>query len=345
MGIINCAIFAASLAKGRILRKNIPLSVGVPVTNRCNFDCIYCYGDYHNRTSRDFTRDEIFGLIDELSSMGTRWITLTGGEPLLREDIGEIVNKIKQKRIICSMNSNASFIVQKIDAVKKLDALTISLDGIGISNDKNRGNGTYEMITEGIKCLKRNKVRFDTVTVLTKNNIDSIDEILHLAKKLNFMAEFNLIQQSNLNAGIQNDFCLEDQTIKRVLRKLIKYKKEGYPLLYAISSREYALKWPTSYKIPILDNIPKDFDYIKCYMGKYMCLIDGDGFVYPCSQLIGNFPALNFLEVGFKKAWENLEKEKKCEACYAVCYNEFNQIFAMKPDVWWNTIKTAIKTA
>lgn len=343
MSIIDYATFAGRIVKGRMLRKNIPLSVGIPVTNRCNFNCIYCYGDYYNRRHRDFTTDELLRLIDELYMMGTKWITITGGEPLLRDDVDIIIDKIKQRKIICSMNSNGSLIPAKINVVKKLDAITVSLDGIGQPNDKNRGEGSFQRIMEGINCLKENRIPFDTVTVLTKNNVNDIDEIIDLARRLDFMVEFNLIQYSNLKTGSQNDFCLEDETIKKVLRKLIEYKRKGYPILYAISSREYALKWPTSYKNTFLKDIPQGFRYLKCYMGKYMCLIDGDGLVYPCSQLIGNFPALNFLEVGFAKAWENLEKNKKCKVCYAVCYNEFNQIFAMKPDVWWNTCRSTLK--
>ena len=48
-------------------------------------------------------------------------------------------------------------------------------------------------------------------------------------------------------------------------------------------------------------------------MGRFMCLIEPDGFVYPCGQLIGKFPALNIREVGFKKAWENLFTKKSLQ--------------------------------
>ena len=87
--------------------------------------------------------------------------------------------------------------------------------------------------------------------------------------------------------------------------------------------------------------MPKGFDYLPCYMGRFMCHIDADGYVYPCIQLAGRFEALNFKETGFKKAWENLVN-KKCKTCYAVCYNEFNQIYGLKLDVWWNNIKNIL---
>lgn len=78
-------------------------------------------------------------------------------------------------------------------------------------------------------------------------------------------------------------------------------------------------------------------------MGRYMCFVDGDGLVYPCGQLIGSFPALNFTEVGFKKAWENLAKNKTCKTCYCPCFLEFNQVYGLKPNVLLSNAKREIK--
>lgn len=336
-------LFALDIIKGRLLGRNIPLVIGLHLTNKCNFNCVYCYGVYYNNDKKDVDTVCVKRLVDELSTMGTRYLTLTGGEPLLRQDIGEIVDYVRSKGILCSMNTNASLVRRKIDVIKRLDSVTISLDSAEReANDKNRGKGAFDRIMDGVNCLKENGIPFDAVTVVTRNNIDTIEETLEFAKKTGFMTEFNMLQDQNSVDPLAKEITLDEVEIKEVLRTLIAAKKAGYPILYANSSREYALNWPLGFGRKIVyGDVPPGFRYIKCYMGAFMCHIDADGYVYPCIQLAGRFPALNYVEHGFKAAWENL-KSKKCKTCYAVCYNEFNQVYGLKAGVWLNNVKNVL---
>jgi len=337
--------FALKIIHARIARKNIPLCVGIHITSSCNFNCIYCYGGYSNKQTPEFTTDQILKLIEELSQLKTKWITLTGGEPLLRDDIELIIDKIKEKNIICSMNTNGSLIEEKISAVKKLDFITVSIDGTKNSNDLNRGEGTFEKIIGGINCLKKHKIPFDAVAVITKFNSQSkdIDELLDLAKKNNFLIEFNFLQDQDIKQQNHNSFAVSDEDIKKITKKLIHDKTHNRPVYYTTRSRKYLLKWPTSYNTKIIFDPLTGFKPIHCYMGQLMCHIDANGLVYPCIQLAGKFKALSFLDNGFKAAWNNLQNNKKCQACYALCYTEFNRFFNLDLDVWLNNIKQLLQ--
>ena len=90
-----------------------------------------------------------------------------------------------------------------------------------------------------------------------------------------------------------------------------------------------------------LREVPAGFKIIECYMGRYMCFVDGDGLVYPCGQLIGQFPALNFMEVGFKKAWENLALNKSARPLLRA--TEFNQLYGLKLNVIGSNAKREMK--
>ena len=83
--------------------------VSLNVTNRCNLACSYCYGDYPKREARDFTTKELLDLIEEFRSMGTRAIYISGGEPLLRNDIEEIIGAIKDKNMLLFYEYQWSF--------------------------------------------------------------------------------------------------------------------------------------------------------------------------------------------------------------------------------------------
>lgn len=334
----------STLVKGRLLRQNIPVTVSLTVTNRCNYKCIYCYGAYYNRKDKDISTKVWLDLIDELAEMGTQLIHLGGGEPLLRNDIEEIINRVKDRGIICRMNTNGALIPKKINSLKRLDSICVSLDGKAEANDRNRGEGTFEEIVAGIKCAKEHNIPVHVSAVVTTNSIGSLEDILELAKEIGFRVEFGLpYEQSTSNKDIQAVKLYDDQ-VRAFLRKLLKYMDEGYPIFYSNSTYSYALSWPTSYQEKILyDNVPNGFRKIDCYMGKYMCFVDGDGLVYPCGQLIGNFPALDFTKVGFKKAWENLEKNKTCKTCYCPCFIEFNQAYGLKADVLLNNAMRELK--
>jgi AdoMet-dependent heme synthase len=335
--------FAIGVIASYMLKKNVPLCVGIHITSRCNFRCIYCYGGYAEKHANDFDASVLLELVNELKSMGTLWITLTGGEPLLRQDIGEIVDKIKKERIICAINTNGSLIKSKIDIVKKIDFVTVSLDGLEAANDSNRGEGTFKLIMDGINCLKANMVPFDVVCVLTRHNINNAEALLDLAEKLNFYVVFNVLQDQNVVSQDQSVFSIDDKDLRHVIRKIIGLKKRGKPISYTVKSHRYILDWPLSFREKIAFRDHPNFKPYRCFMGSRMCHIDYDGKVYPCNQLAGRFSALNFLESGFKKAWENLKDRKNCKACYAVCFTEFNRLFGLSSDVWINNAKQLLK--
>lgn len=341
MKLLTRISFFTNLIQAKIFKKNIPLAVVLNITNQCNLRCIYCYGPYYDNPKTNFTTQELFNLIDELAKMGTKSITLGGGEPLLRYDIEELIEYIKSKNIECGMNTNGTLIPEKISAVKKLDLVCVSLDGDQTGNDANRGAGSFEKIMAGIKIAKQVGLIVHTNTVLTKNNLNSIDYLVETAKKIGFKAEFNLpffqtsSNKDNPALNLSNEEC---QTI---IKKIEDYKQQGYPILFSNKVHRYVASWP-NYKKKMCLNEKPNFKHIKCQAGRFMCFIDADGMVYPCVQLIGTFPALNFKEVGFKKAWEKLNSHT-CQACYFVCFNELNSIFNLDLEVIFNNAITSLK--
>ena len=96
-------------------------------------------------------------------------------------------------------------------------------------------------------------------------------------------------------------------------------------------------------KIQLIDGeVPSDLRKIKCYWGKMMCVTEGNGKVFPCIALNNRFDALNFMEVGFKKAWEHASKHT-CQTCYHLPNNEYNGFFGLDLVTWLNLIRVMIR--
>ena len=340
--------FAGEIIKANVTKHWIPLTVSLTVTNRCNLKCVYCYGSYFNRDIEDFPTEFWLNLIDELHAMGTKLVHLEGGEPLLRKDIGEIISYVKDKGMICRMNSNGYLVPARIQEIKRLDSLCISLDGDEESNDKNRGVGCYKKALDAIIVAKKNRLPVLSSTVLTQNNVDcgAIEHILSLAREIGFGAQFNFLYEQTTDNTDDPACRVKEEAIKNAINKLIDYKRKGWPVFYSMATYNNALNWPVSYEVRKFTSKkpgPKEFPHIPCYMGKLMCFVDGDGKVYPCGEHIGKFPALSIQDVGFKKAWENVARKKDCYACWNTCFDEYNEVFNCKPSVWWNNFKNTLK--
>ncbi len=130
-----------SLLMARVFKKKTPLIVSWAITTRCNKSCAYC--DIWNIKVKELETAHVFSLISELSRLGTRIIHFTGGEPLLREDIGMIIDCCSERGILTSINSNGSLMKQRIKELKNLNLVGLSLDGPEDVHDSIRGKGSY----------------------------------------------------------------------------------------------------------------------------------------------------------------------------------------------------------
>ena len=341
MGILNKADFFIRLLCFNALGKRSPLTVIFNVTDRCNLQCDYCYADYYKRDHETLSLEEILKVLGELSKMGCKRISLSGGEPLIRKDIGEIIGYIKKRGMECAINSNGVLVPKKIDLIKGIDSLCLSLDGDEQAHDSCRGKGSFQKVIDAIECAGKYKIPLVTNTVLHKNNLHSIDFVLELAKKYGFLAEFNLSIAHLINSDKNAEYKGNDEEIKEALSKIIDYKKRGYPILFSKKAFEYSLSWPT-YQVEAYYNNPPAFEHAKCTAGKYFCIFDTNGDVYPCPHLIGKYKPVNAVKEGFKKAFVDLDRHN-CKACYQVYHNEFNLLFHLDFSIICNYIKNSLQ--
>lgn len=317
----------SSLSQIYLFKKRIPLSVNIHVTDRCNFNCGYC--DIWKRNRKEMTTDQIKHLIDQLSELGCQRIGFTGGEPLLRKDIGELIDYTKRKGILSTLVSNGSLVKQRIGELKNLDILAVQLQGPKEIHDEQITKGAYDKVIGAIKAARENNISVWNVVVLTKYNIDQTDFILKKAEELDFYTHFQPAFSYYFSGDNVESILAKKEEYGRVFHKLIKEKKNK-----RINSSISCLRYFSGY--PGLEM------KIKCWAGSLFYYIDVDGAVYPCFGMMGRIKAPNFLKTNLKDAINKTEK-LSCPGCWCHAYVELNHLMALQPNSIWNWFKLMVK--
>lgn len=330
---------ALEVLSANLFNKRVPLSVYMHITDRCPLRCKYC--EIPKNPRKELSTKEIFDLIEQIHKAGAKRFHLNGGEPLMREDIGEIIDYAKKKNLYVSMSSNGYLLPEKIRQLKNLDIIFLSFDGTREAHDSQRGEGSYEKLIEAFRLCKEYGLKFWTTTVLTKNNLNSISFILEKAKEYQFLANFQVLYypagchlKSSTSSHPLCSLLLTKEEYQKTFRTLIQEKRRHNLIANSYEFLEYLLAWGDYEKIYSTEAKKG----IRCWAGKLYSWVEIDGSVYPCYDCIEKTEALNFLDTGFKNAFYNL-KEGCCRSCILSCYTEMNLMFSLNPKAIFNYLK------
>lgn len=339
--MIHNLLFFSQLIWLKLSGKTAPLTVIFNVTNRCNLKCKHCYASYFSRSPKgEMTTNQIKKVIRDLKKNGCLRINFCGGEPLLRNDIKELISYGKAQGLSIDLTSNGVLVPSRLNEIKDIKCLTISLDGKPDHHDILRGKGSAAKALVAIESAINFGIEVRVNMVLHKYTLGDIDYMLNLAKKLGFKIHISLA----INNIIKNQPLLNikptNAQFRKVLKQIIEKKKRGEPILFSQNAYENVLKW-SDFNIEGIMNGPKPRNMPTCPAGKVFGLIDADGRFWACPHLIDKVKADNILKDGVAKAW-NQTQNHPCTGCYQIYHHDFGMLFDLKLPVLWNYIKSAI---
>lgn len=151
------------------------------VSNKCNLSCIHCGISANERKFKEITLEQFQNIIPKLKEIGVEYITLTGGEPLLRKDIIEIIMLLKANNFKVGMVTNGTYIekLKNLNKENMIDAISISIDGLEqnhslIRKSKNNFNETIN----AIKIAKKLGVKIVSIpTCVYPSNINDLEDL------------------------------------------------------------------------------------------------------------------------------------------------------------------------
>lgn len=252
------------------------LSLTLIPTLRCNINCGYCYNK--GVVIDEIDTEEWKGILQEIYRSDVTTITITGGEPLLRTDVIELLDKSNFDSVTFGTNGlllndrNVWLLKEKVDHV----ALSIDSLDPGI-HDLNRGKGTHEKVVAAAELLTKAGVSWHGNMVITNSNLYSISAMNRYVKSLGGERLSSSIEICNglLDAGKYLDYLINSP---------FHWESDKYPI--------------TRGSI--------------CGLGKSTGAIGPDGCLYPCHFfMLPEFRGDDICSSGLKTAWEESDPLKR----------------------------------
>jgi MoaA/NifB/PqqE/SkfB family radical SAM enzyme len=287
------------------LASRSPRIVYLEVTKRCNAFCDFCpYWQTHRR-------DELIDYSPIVRKLDPFCVTFTGGEPLLRKDIVELVRQVTSlpRRPYTALLSNGWLMsTEKARALRAagLEQISISLDFVGEGHDKQRGlPGLYRRIAERVPDWKAAGLRVVINTVIMESNLDHILPIVDLTSDWGVLVSFSCY--STLKTDSPGELVGNSRLpeLRRIISEVRRLKRRRP---HIISSDFY------------LDNAVRYFENggrvgERCEAaGKRFVHVDPWGFVKICPEFA---PFAHWTELDSKRPAEH-----DCTRCWYGCRGE-----------------------
>ena len=277
--------------------RKFPLKAMFELTHQCNFRCIHCYV-VPDLKKKELTTNQVKQILDQLKEAGCFHVGFTGGEPLLRKDIFEILGYAKVNGFRITLLTNG-YLINK-NAAKEIASLGTSLNRVDVSV-LGAAKETFEKITgkkaafakvmRAIKLLKDEGVDVQIKATLMEPNKEEFIKIKKLAEKIGTMFRYS----PSLTPRTNGDQAPLDYQVNPEEVYNIKKMLSGRPDV--VNERDLE-GWDSGKAM--------EKPLLRCGAGQSEITISAYGEMNLCLEI--PFPQYNLLEGNFRDGWEKIKK-------------------------------------
>ena len=341
-------------------------------TNRCNLNCLHCYSSSTaDRSNDELSTAEAKQLLSGLAEVNCPVVLFTGGEPLLRDDLFELLAEARRLGLQTVISSNGTLIDSA--AANKLAEVGVNYVGISIDGDQEfhdqfrQVRGSFKAALEGIESCKKAGIKTGLRFTITKSNAGQIPFAFDLATSANVRricfyhlvkagrAKELTVNKNNLNAARYTLNAVETrQAVETIIEKTSECAQKNIidevltvgnhadgPFLLLKMLRENNMNYKTARKLLLANGGNKTGEKIGC--------VSWDGNVYP-DQFWRNYSLGNIKDKTFREIWEDstepvlnkLRKksefaDKRCLSCkwFNLCKGNFRFLGTEADDEYW----------
>lgn len=270
----------------RALELGVPFSVHLDVTYRCNERCVHCYLDHDDHG--EMTLLELKSLLDQLAEAGVFFLTLSGGEVLMRMDFFDILRYARELRFNVKIKTNAFMVREKeADLIRELGVQSVQISIYSHRPEIHDGitklPGSLKRSVAAIRLLKSRGVNVTMANVLMRQNLHDYAGVRALAKELcvEVTTDPTITPKMDGDRGVLG-LGIRDSQLNEIF----------HDSQFVGNVDEFCAR-PAALDDAALDGLPCSAGHTYCYISPY-------GDVYPCVQFplaCGNVRKEKFLDI------------------------------------------------
>jgi MoaA/NifB/PqqE/SkfB family radical SAM enzyme len=308
------------------------------ITARCNADCVTCLWKMPaNAAVEELSTDEVKELYWEAASAGFRFLVLWGGEPLLREDTGEVLRAAREAGLKTTLITNGWWLERRAEEVLPwVDRMMVSVDGIGDRHDQvRRKEGLFERLEAGLAYSRERWPDVSVIvnTVLSRLNLDQLEAIAEFGKRYGTRVSYQAMDVTDYGFGSRKDELdsvqLDAGQAADAARRITGLRRSGYPVS---DSNAYLRK------------LGPEADGYRCHFKKVCLRVEPNGDVLDCT--LDAVPISNTRRAPLDELTrsaqfkEFLSRAERCNRCRDYAVVEISHLWEGKVEALWNAVRT-----
>lgn len=316
MGSFSPRMAARALWQMRVLKRPFVLSHGINAS--CNLSCRFC--EYWRHKGQEMSTPHILQMLDEAHDFGIGVYNAWTVEPLLREDLPEILRHAKSLGLVTSLITNGLLLLKRAGELTDLDLLSVSVDGIK-SYKELRGIDLADVL-EGIRAAQQAGHEILMNCVISGKNVGELEDLVRLAESLGCWISFEPMHESfGIEENVWGSLRIRNiPAYEQALDRLIELKRSGAPIINSLT-----------YLQMVKDLEPR----FNCHAGDIILHVAPDGTIENCrvhQKTLGN------VSEGLAKVWQSSrvrrkETAKSCQRCLFFGYVENSLLYEFVPEV------------
>ncbi len=179
------------------------------ITDGCNLRCPYCYASSEKCLPGELTTEESLALVTQVAEFGASTMIFTGGEPMLRKDLFQIVQHANDSGLTSNIITNATMIRTPEIARRFADlfgTVTVSVDGATAeTHDRTRGAGSFDKTHRALRMLNDAGVVPLINHLVTSDNVDQLEDFATFMEGIE-VRDIRLMYHNNLGRGVDDEF-------------------------------------------------------------------------------------------------------------------------------------------
>ena len=332
-------------------------------TSRCNLQCLHCYSSSKpNHCSDEMTTTQAKRLLSELAEVNCPVVLFSGGEPLLRDDLFELLTEAQQLGLRTVLSTNGTLIDSA--TANKLAGVGVGYVGISVDGDEEfhdkfrQMRGSFKAAVAGIENCKKAGIKTGLRFTITKANADQVPAAFDIAasNSIRRICFYHLIRSGRAEE-LNSQILTPEQTrraIDVIVEKTDDFARKGLidevltvgnhcdgPYLLLKMQKEKKQSFQKARQLLLASGGNK--------IGEKIICISWDGSVHP-DQFWRNYSVGNVKDKTFKQVWGDLNEpvlkklrdrsqfaEERCLGCgwFDLCKGNFRFLGAEADDENW----------